>query len=243
MQVFDGEKFGQEIVGIVKDFFAQSVNGKFDALNKEIQALNRQVEFLKSLQPLKGDPGPPGPPGNDGINGQDGKDGQNGKDGAPGEKGERGERGDNGTSIAGPRGEKGEPGERGERGEKGESIIGPQGKDGAPGRDGMIGRDGLPGRDGKDGATIDDVTEEYDDDGRILVRVFWRGGDVVTQLRHVTTTIIDRGVWENRRYQKGDCVSENGSIWIAQIDTDKKPREADSGWRLAVKRGRDGKGV
>ena len=40
-------------------------------------------------------------------------------------------------------------------------------------------------------------------------------------------------------YERGDAVTYGGSLWIAQRDTNEYPRGEDSGWRLAVKRGRD----
>jgi hypothetical protein len=53
--------------------------------------------------------------------------------------------------------------------------------------------------------------------------------------------VIDRGVWrEGQEYKAGDGVTWAGSYWIAQKDTSAKPDSGD-GFRLAVKRGRDGK--
>jgi hypothetical protein len=52
---------------------------------------------------------------------------------------------------------------------------------------------------------------------------------------------LDRGVWRPELiYVKGDGVSFGGSFFIAQRDDPGKPEVGD-GWRLAVKRGRDGK--
>ena len=54
--------------------------------------------------------------------------------------------------------------------------------------------------------------------------------------------IIDRGVFkEGQAYVRGDAVTWGGSLWIAQKETGAKPDGPDSGWRLAVKKGRDGK--
>lgn len=41
-------------------------------------------------------------------------------------------------------------------------------------------------------------------------------------------------------YEQGDGVTFAGSFWIAQKDTSSKPGES-SDWRLAVKRGQDGR--
>ncbi|UEM13677.1 hypothetical protein J4G43_004980 [Bradyrhizobium barranii subsp. barranii] len=52
----------------------------------------------------------------------------------------------------------------------------------------------------------------------------------------------DAGVWaQDRGYKHGHGVTHGGSYFIAQRDTQpgEKPGDADSGFRLAVKRGRD----
>lgn len=187
-----------------------------------------------------------------------------------GEKGETGERGVDGlqgeTGPVGPAGERGEKGERGEPGEPGSQgepgAIGINGKDAdpiliermvgdvvakiQPAKDGRDGQPGIPGRDGKDGADgmdglgFEDITEDYEDDGRVLVRRFSRGGTIIKEFRHTTSSMIDRGVWRAGNYSKGDSVSFRGSLFIAQEDTSDEP-ETSKAWRLAVKRGRDGK--
>lgn len=102
-------------------------------------------------------------------------------------------------------------------------------------------RDGEKGTDGRDGFEIDDYDEWFEDDGRILVRQFVRGEDC-KEFRHQTAFPIDRGVFKaGETYQQGDAVSWGGSLWIAQKETSAKPDTADSGWRLACKKGRDGK--
>jgi collagen type III alpha len=54
--------------------------------------------------------------------------------------------------------------------------------------------------------------------------------------------VIDRGVYKaGETYEPGDAVTWGGSLWIAQKQTDAKPDTPESGFRLAVKRGRDGK--
>ena len=44
-----------------------------------------------------------------------------------------------------------------------------------------------------------------------------------------------------RTYVRGDAVTWGGSLWIAQKETSAKPDSPESGFRLAVKKGRDGK--
>lgn len=155
-------------------------------------------------------------PGRDGIDGKDGRDGVDGKDGAPGE-----------------RGPWGEPGERGEKGE--------------PGRDGRDASDLTVIRgmiEGEVSQRVSNAVAEMfgsikaasDDDGRTI---YFKVGDVSHEIK--TAIVLDRGVWTERGYERGDGVTWGGSFWIAQKDTETKPDTPKSDWRLAVKRGRDAK--
>lgn len=91
-------------------------------------------------------------------------------------------------------------------------------------------------------------TEELADDGRTLVRrtVYSSGREFSREFRF--STVLDRGVYKaEHSYAPGDAVTWAGSIWIAQkLDSNGvsapsygKPGTAGSGWRLAVKAGRD----
>ena len=107
------------------------------------------------------------------------------------------------------------------------------GKDGDPGRDGV-------GKDGADGLGFEDMDERLEDEGRTIVRTY-RRGDVTKEFRFSLPVVLDRGVYKDAQtYQAGDGVTWAGSFWIAQKETSAKPEGGD-GWRLAVKRGRDGK--
>jgi hypothetical protein len=57
-----------------------------------------------------------------------------------------------------------------------------------------------------------------------------------------TPALVDRGVFrEGGEYVKGDAVSHGGSLWIAQEDAPSGiPGTAGSGFRLAVKHGKNG---
>lgn len=191
----------------------------------------------------KGDRGPEGSPGRDGVGVAGalidrsgvlvltltdgttrdlgvvvGKDGADGKDGETGPQGERGE--------PGPQGEKGLPGDRGD--------IGPQGEKGLDGRDGT---DGTNGRDGFDLETFDCVPI---DERTIELR--FTGAGQVHRYELEFPVIIDRGVYKaGETYKRGDAVTWGGSLWIAQVETGAKPDSPDSGWRLGVKKGRDGR--
>ncbi len=100
----------------------------------------------------------------------------------------------------------------------------------------------VVGKDGDDGATftVDDFDIEQYPDGRTFKFMFTRG-DVCHSFEFAFPVVLDRGVWKEGDYENGDAVSWGGSLWIAQRDTSDKPDSPDSGWRLAVKRGRDGK--
>lgn len=91
-------------------------------------------------------------------------------------------------------------------------------------------------RDGVDGVGFDDLDLIEDERGVVLR---FQRGDVVKDF--ALPIPVDRGVWTEKQHKKGACVTWGGSLWIAQRDTEAKPDSPDSGWRLAVKRGRDGK--
>lgn len=92
-------------------------------------------------------------------------------------------------------------------------------------------------KDGIDGIGFDDMRCEIRDDG---VHLVWEKGDVAKEAR--LPIPIDRGVWKDTgAYLMGDGVTWGGSFFIAQKDDPGKPETAGCGWRMAVKRGRDGK--
>ncbi|MDT4884579.1 hypothetical protein FQZ97_1207340 [compost metagenome] len=53
--------------------------------------------------------------------------------------------------------------------------------------------------------------------------------------------VIDRGVFSNGAYEKGDGTTYGGCYWIAQKDAPEGVPGSSPDWRLAVKKGRDGK--
>lgn len=198
-----------------------------DRLKSALAPVLERLAAVESKQPAPGEKGDAGEPGKDGAPGLDGKDG---RDGEKGEKGDPGLPGDPGKE--GLQGKEGLPGRDGRDG-----LPGLQGEKGSDGKDGGHGRDGI---DGKDGFGLDDFDVKSDDDGRTLVFSFHReGGEpVIRQIK--TAIVLDRGVWREGAFQKGDSVTWGGSAWIAQRDTSDKPETSDA-WRLSVKRGRDGK--
>jgi hypothetical protein len=203
---------------------------------------------------VDGAPGRDGSDGKDGISGIDGKDGTAGRDGIDGKDGAHGLDGKDGS--AGLDGKDGAPGQDGIDGKEGAiGEKGDRGRDGVGLAGALIGRDGqllvtlsngdildLGPVSGKDGLGFEDMTEELADDGRTIIRRYQRG-DQVKEFRHTFAIVLDRGIWKDGTYQVGDGVTWGGSFWIAQKQTTLKPQtpEAHDDWRLAVKKGRDGK--
>ena len=93
-------------------------------------------------------------------------------------------------------------------------------------------------KDGVDGVGFDDMSIEHDGERSITLR-FVRGEKVVEKTIAVPV-MLDRGVYRaGQAYEKGDAVTFGGSVWVAQAETAEKPGTG-SGWRLAVKAGRNG---
>jgi integrin beta 3 len=199
------------------DLLRKSVELATAPLLARVSSLERQLAALPV--PKDGAQGPPGPPGPPGLAGEPGPRGESGDPGAKGEKGLDGAPGRDGRD--------GTPGRDGERGEKG--------------LDGVNGKDGVNGIDGKDGLGFDDFEETFDGE-RTFTRRYKRG-DVVKEYVWKVPFQIYRGTFgQMPSYEKGDDVTWDGSEWIAQVDNPKgKPGTADSGWKLIVKRGGDGK--
>lgn len=90
------------------------------------------------------------------------------------------------------------------------------------------------GKDGRDALPIEDI--EIKQEGR---HVTIKLGEVERTIK--LDTVIDQGVWTEKEYEKGDAVTYGGSLWIAQEDQPDGAPGATKAWRLAVKKGRDGK--
>lgn len=94
---------------------------------------------------------------------------------------------------------------------------------------------------GDDGFGFDDVEACLADDERSIMLVFTKG-ERVREFQIEIPALVDRGVWrEGAEYRKGDCVTFGGSIWIAQKHAPDSRPGFGEGWRLAVKKGRDGR--
>lgn len=194
-------------------------DGKSVKVDDVLPALEAQVaKFLADI-PLPKD-GAPGEPGKDG------------RDGAPGEKGADGADGvglagaiidrDGGLVVTLTNGEVKSLG----------SVVG---KDGLHGKNGTDGQDGMGG---KDGLGFEDLSFDIAETGRPVAK--FQRGDMVKTI--ALPGIIDRGVYSPEKvYEKGDAVSWGGSLWIAQDDCPQGKPDVSKGWRLAVKKGRDGR--
>lgn len=98
-------------------------------------------------------------------------------------------------------------------------------------------------KDGRDATSLEDIDLVLADDGRTVTLRFL-GGDQVREKSIKLATIIDRGVFKRgETYEPGDAVSWGGSLWVAQAGTGDAPEESRDGkpWRLAVKKGQNGK--
>lgn len=85
------------------------------------------------------------------------------------------------------------------------------------------------------------VAAEWIDERTCEIRISRTSGENAV-LRKAWPIPLDCGVWRQREYPAGSGVTWAGSFFIAQRDTtpEEKPELSDA-WRLAVKRGRDGK--
>jgi hypothetical protein len=101
----------------------------------------------------------------------------------------------------------------------------------------------IPGPRGPDGLGFDDLKILHDGERGFTFRM--ERGDQVKEFSFKIPTVLDRGVYKETRetpYEKGDGVTFGGSFWIAQKDAPEgRPQDGNPSWKLAVKRGRDGK--
>lgn len=137
---------------------------------------------------------------------------------------------------------KGDPGERGERGPQGEpGPVGERGPEGARGLDGVRGAMGADGLNGRDG-TIDLIEPVLAEDLRTVTFRYKATGDPVHGWILRFPVLLDRGVFKaGQTYEAMDGVTWDGAFWIAQGQESATPGAGRTLWRLAVKKGADGK--
>lgn len=97
-------------------------------------------------------------------------------------------------------------------------------------------------RDGKDATELADFDLLVDEEARTVTLTMGttEGSKSITRK---ASWLLDRGVYSaGKAYDRGDAVSWGGNLWIAQVDgTKAMPAEAEPEWRLAVRKGRDGR--
>lgn len=97
------------------------------------------------------------------------------------------------------------------------------------------------GENGRDAFPLDSFDMQLGDDGR-TVTVKMQAGDTVIEKSVKIATLLDKGVYsKGHSYEKGDVVSYGGCSWVAQKDDAAGVPGGSDGWRLSVKKGRDGK--
>lgn len=118
-----------------------------------------------------------------------------------------------------------------------EGAPGPKGDPGERGDPGQKGDQGQPGRDG---LGFDDVEFDYDGE-RTVTAKFVRGGSILKSVPWKLPVIIDRGYWKQGfKAERGDAVTEGGTLYIALRDTAEKPGTGAKDWRIGARKGRDG---
>jgi hypothetical protein len=83
--------------------------------------------------------------------------------------------------------------------------------------------------------------EPSDDLRTLSIRVTHTDGEVVERTLR-SPSLLYRGVFrDGDQYDGGDAVTYGGSLWVALRATTTKPGDGSPDWRLAVKKGRDGR--
>ncbi len=96
-------------------------------------------------------------------------------------------------------------------------------------------------KDGRDALPLESFDLALGEDGR-TVTVKMQAGDALLEKSVKIASVIDRGVFSaEKSYEKGDGTTYGGCYWIAQKDAPEGVPGGSADWRLAVKKGRDGK--
>lgn len=112
------------------------------------------------------------------------------------------------------------------------------GRDGQQGQKGDTGERGYDGRDGQDGWSPDHVEFVMQPDGTGEFRMVT--GEKEKSFPFRLPVLLDRGPYKaDATYLKGHGITYGGDFWICQEDNPGPPGKDFSGWRLAVRKGRD----
>ena len=99
------------------------------------------------------------------------------------------------------------------------------------------------GQDGRDALELEDLSLTIGEDKR-TVTIALKRGETIIEKSIKLATIIDKGVYkDDGEYEQGDAVTFGGCLWIAQKDAPEGKPGTSEGWRLSVKKGRDGKTI
>lgn len=96
-------------------------------------------------------------------------------------------------------------------------------------------------KDGRDALALESFDMSIAEDGR-TVTVKLQAGETLIEKSVKIPAVIDRGVYSSEgSYEKGDGTTYGGCYWIAQKDAPEGVPGGSTDWRMAVKKGRDGK--
>jgi len=98
-------------------------------------------------------------------------------------------------------------------------------------------------KDGRDALEVEHFDLALADDGRTITVSLKRGETVIAKSIKLPS-VVDRGVYSDAKaadYETGDGVTYGGCYWIAQKSQPEGAPGSSPDWRLAVKKGRDGK--
>ncbi|HCF5688186.1 TPA: hypothetical protein NIH14_001866 [Pseudomonas aeruginosa] len=96
-------------------------------------------------------------------------------------------------------------------------------------------------KDGRDALPLECFDLALGEDGR-TVTVKMQAGETLIEKSVKIASVMDRGVYSSEgSYEKGDGTTYGGCYWIAQKDAPGGAPGASPDWRMAVKKGRDGK--
>jgi hypothetical protein len=241
LDIRDLESLAREMAEAVRAYVGRSLNqisGRLDDLAKQIAAIPSGKDGKDGAIGPQGEAGSKGDVGLRGEKGLDGRDGRDGKDGREGTDGIDGAAGRDAAHIDYLDGID-------------ETRQYPRGTY-ALYRGGVIValRSTLPVTGDLAaagwGVAMNGIAEDFDeilDDGRVFKRktVYTNGREVVMEIR--IPGFRDRGGYrDGEKYSVGDGVTYGGSFWIAQQDAPEGRPDGGAGhWRIAVKKGRDGK--
>jgi hypothetical protein len=227
------EKMADELFTAIKAYVA----GIVGTLAKRVATLEVAIKEIPT--PQKGDTGKDGVDGKDGRDGIDGKDGRDGIDGINGKDGRDGINGKDGAAGKDGKGVTVDDFRQMFEAEHAKWALEFERRANDKLQNAI---EAIPRpKDGVDGMSIEDMFVTHDGDGNITIG--FARGELKREFVVPVPRFKDKGVFrEGDAYRAGDGATWAGSFWIAQKDNPEgKPDSGNGHWRLAVKRGRDGK--